>query len=128
LTTVIFVNLDAVAFSRVLRVAASEWAIVVAASLANYLVDQRQAVGLASNGLDRPTAVRCWSIPPRMGRVHLMKLLEWLARVQLAETTALADWLPLATAGLPWEPRWSWWPLRAMRQHVPPYTDCVAPV
>ena len=81
---------------------ASEWAIVVAASLANYLVEQRQAVGLASNGQDFPTDARCWLIPPRSGRVHLMKLLEWLARVQIAETTPLSDWLPIATAGLPW--------------------------
>jgi uncharacterized protein (DUF58 family) len=102
LTTVIFVNLDMTAYSRQLQLAAGEWAIVVAASLANYLVGERQSVGLASNGQDRLTAARCWSIPPRPGRVHLMKLLEWLARVQLAETTALADWLPLATAGLPW--------------------------
>jgi hypothetical protein len=31
-----------------------------------------------------------------------MKLLEWLARVQLTETTPLSEWLPIATAGLPW--------------------------
>lgn len=102
LTTVIFLDLNLAAYSRHLRVSASEWAIVVAASLANYLAGQRQAVGLASNGLDHPTNARCWSIPPRPGRTHLMRLLEGLARVQLAETTALADWLPSATAGLPW--------------------------
>jgi uncharacterized protein (DUF58 family) len=102
LTTVIFLDLNMAAYSRQLRVNASEWAIVVAASLANYLVGQRQAVGLASNGLDRPTNVRCWTIPPRPGRAHLMRLLEWLARVELAETTTLADWLPGAAAGLPW--------------------------
>jgi uncharacterized protein (DUF58 family) len=102
LTTVIFLDFNVAAYSRHMRVNASEWAVVVAASLANYLVDQRQAVGLASNGLDRPTDVRCWTIPPRPGRPHLMRLLEWLARVELAETTALADWLPSAAAGLPW--------------------------
>jgi uncharacterized protein (DUF58 family) len=102
LTAVIFLDLRESAYSRQLRVAASEWAIVVAASLANYLVGQRQAVGLASNGLDRPTDASCWFIPPRPGRAQLMKLLEWLARVQRAETTTLADWLPNATAGLSW--------------------------
>ena len=102
LTAVIFVDLNVAAYSRQLQVAASEWAIVVAASLANYLVGQRQVVGLASNGQDRPTEARCWMIPPRPGRVHLMKLLEWLARVQLTETTSLPDWLPIVTAGLPW--------------------------
>ncbi len=102
LTTVIFVDLNVAAYSRQLRVVASEWAIVVAASLANYLVGQRQAVGLASNGQDLPSDARCWLIPPRPGRVHLMKLLEWLARVQLTETTPLSDWLPIVTAGLSW--------------------------
>ncbi len=31
-----------------------------------------------------------------------MKLLEWLARVQPAETVPLAEWLTTAAAGLPW--------------------------
>ncbi len=102
LTTVIFVDLNASAYTRSWRVAASEWGIVVAASLASYLVGERQAVGVASNGLDVPTGERCWRIPPRPGRAHLMRVLEALARAGLAETTPLADWLPLAVAGLPW--------------------------
>ncbi len=102
MTTVIFVDLNASAYTRSWRVAASEWGIVVAASLASYLVGERQAVGVASNGLDVPTGERCWRIPPRPGRAHLMRVLEALARAGLAETTPLADWLPLAVAGLPW--------------------------
>lgn len=103
LTSVIFLDLNGENYSRHLRGMASEWGIVVAASLASHLtVEQRQVVGLASNGLDAPSGVRCWTIPPRPGRTHLMKLLEWLARVQLAETTPLAEWLPTATADLPW--------------------------
>ena len=57
LTTVIFISLSVAAYSRQLRVAASEWAIVVAASLANYLVGQRRAVGLASNSHDCSTTL-----------------------------------------------------------------------
>lgn len=102
LTTVIFLDLNAATYTRQLRTSASEWAIVVAASLANYLVGQRQAVGLACNGVDPLTDNRGWMIPPRPGRTHLMKLLEWLARVQLGETTPLADWLPSAAVGLTW--------------------------
>jgi len=102
LGSVIFLNLHAPTYSRPIRHNASEWAIVLAASLANYLVDQRQAVGLACNGIDAPTETACWYIAPRPGRTHLMKLLEWLARVQLAETTPLADWLPTAVQDLPW--------------------------
>ncbi len=102
LTTVIFVDLNAESYARQQRIAASEWGIVVAASLASYLATQRQAVGLGSNGTDPLTGGRCWSIPPRPGRVHLMKVLEHLARVDLAETTPLAEWLPVATAELTW--------------------------
>jgi len=102
LTTVIFVDLNTAAYTRSWRVVASEWGIVVAASLASYLVGERQAVGVASNGLDVPTGERCWRIPPRPGRAHLMRVLEALARAGLAETVPLADWLPLAVAGLPW--------------------------
>ncbi|MGQ9767886.1 MAG: DUF58 domain-containing protein [Anaerolineae bacterium] len=102
LTSVIFVDLNSAAYSRSWRVAASEWGIVVAASLASYLVGERQAVGVASNGLDVPTGERCWRIPPRPGRAHLMRVLEALACAGLTETIPLADWLSSAVAGLPW--------------------------
>jgi hypothetical protein len=80
----------------------SEWAIVVAASLAHYLTERRQAVGLASNGRDSVSHTAQWSIPPRPGRPHLMKLLEWLARVEMIETVPLAEWLPTAVHNLAW--------------------------
>lgn len=102
LTTVIFLDLNRAAYARALQASASEWAVVVAASLANGLVARRQAVGLASNGADPASGATCWRLLPRPGRGHLMKLLEWLARVQLAEAEALADWLPGAAADLPW--------------------------
>ena len=102
LTTVIFLDLNAAAYARQLKISATEWAIVVAASLASYLVGQRQAVGLASNGVDPLTGSLGWIIPARPGRTHLMKLLEWLARVQQVEATPLADWLPTAAVGLAW--------------------------
>jgi uncharacterized protein (DUF58 family) len=102
LTSAVFLDLCAGAYSRHLRYSAPEWAIVVAASLANYLIEQRQDVGLASNGRDALTDATCWTIAPRRGRTHLMKLLEWLARVQLADTRPLVDWLPQATVDLAW--------------------------
>lgn len=102
LATVIFLDLNASAFTPQLRYNASEWAIVVAASLANHLVEQRQAVGLGSNGCDPLSNMTRWTIPPRLGRIHLMKLLEWLARVQTADTQALAEWLPTAAMDLSW--------------------------
>ncbi len=102
LSSSIFLDLNARAYTHQMRYSASEWAIVVAASLANYLVAQRQAVGVGCNGADPLTDACRWVIPPRPGRVHLMKLLEWLARAQLAELPALAEWLPTAALGLSW--------------------------
>ncbi|MBM4456868.1 MAG: DUF58 domain-containing protein [Chloroflexi bacterium] len=102
LTSLIVLEMNTESFGRQTRVSASEWGIVVAASLANHLVGQRQAVGLACNGLDALTGAACWTISPRPGRVHLMRLLEWLARVQTTETPPLADWLPAATVDLAW--------------------------
>lgn len=102
LNSVVFLDLNVGTYTPQLRYSASEWGIVVAASLANYLADQRQAVGLGCNGLDPLTATSRWVIPPRLGRVHLMKLLEWLARVQTAESTPLAEWLPTAALHLSW--------------------------
>lgn len=102
LTSMIFLELSARAYTTQLRYAASEWGIVVAASLASYLSEQRQAVGLGCNGTDTLSGADRWLIPPRPGRVHLMKLLEWLARVQTADLAPLADWLPTAALGLGW--------------------------
>jgi uncharacterized protein (DUF58 family) len=102
LATSIIVDLHMPAYSRSYRYSGTEWAIVVAASLANYLIEQRQDVGLGSNGHDELTNTTCWSIPPRSGRNHLMKLLEWLARVQAGETRPLPDWLPQAAVSLAW--------------------------
>jgi uncharacterized protein (DUF58 family) len=102
LTSVIYLNLNTAEYTRQLRTQASEWAIVVAASLAEYLVSQRQAVGLACNGTDPLIGTAQWIIPTRPGRGHLMKLLERLARVQAAETAPFVNWLPSATVGLAW--------------------------
>jgi uncharacterized protein (DUF58 family) len=102
LTSMIFLDLNARAYTSQLRFTASEWAIVVAASLANTLVDQRQAVGLGCNGADPLSGITRWTIPPRPGRLHLMKLLEWLARVETVDLAPLADWLPTAALGLGW--------------------------
>jgi uncharacterized protein (DUF58 family) len=103
LASVIFLNLRVNEYSRQLRTQASEWAIVAAASLANYLVGQRQPVGLASNGIDAFSGAQDWLIPPRAGRPHLMKLLESLARVQAREIeTTFAKWLPTAALDLAW--------------------------
>lgn len=102
LATLICLDLNAPSYSRHLRTSSTEWAIVVAASLATYLVGQRQEVGVGSNGRDALTGQAAWAIRPRPGRVHLMKSLEWLARVQASEEPGFAGWLPSATVDLAW--------------------------
>lgn len=125
LETAILLNLDQAAYERKALTLTVEWAIEVAASLATHLTEQRQAVGLMSNGVDplRPQpgtdtpefdaqsgrlllaenqVTTATPIPPRRGREHLMKILEMLARVETRPTIPFADWLPSATVGLSW--------------------------
>jgi uncharacterized protein (DUF58 family) len=52
LETLLLLNLNSSEYSRQSRYDGPEWAIVIAASLAAHLVEKRQAVGLAANGLD----------------------------------------------------------------------------
>lgn len=84
-------------------VGSSEWAIIVAASVANYVVDQRQPVGMVTNGLDAPTEEMTMPIPVRQGQGHLSAILTALARVQMHEVDqSLAEWLPRQIAELEW--------------------------
>jgi len=87
LETVLFLNLNTEDYHHKFRYDATELAIVVAASLANWVVAQKQSVGLVVNGLDPlTTSAARPALPVRKGRAHLMRLLETLARVQLANT------------------------------------------
>ena len=102
LASAIFLDLRSAGYSRHILYNSTEWAIVVAASVATYLSEERQEVGLGSNGRDTVTGVTGWTIDPRPGRAHLMKLLEWLARVEAGDTETLAAWLPRASVRLTW--------------------------
>jgi uncharacterized protein (DUF58 family) len=123
LETFIFLNLNQADYERRRALDSSERAIVVAASIANWVIGQRQAVGLATNGLDPledEAATRgqgdtgtistsrhlrapvSSSILPRKGRAHLMRLLDVLARVELADTFAFDELLRRETVRLPW--------------------------
>ncbi len=96
-------NLNAEDYERHSRIDASELAIVVSASLANWIIRKKQSVGLFTNGIEpilrdtvkSPGHVRelpyqnPLPIPPRRGQSHLMNILEVLAHVQVAETYPL---------------------------------------
>ncbi len=81
----------------------SEWAIVIAASLANYVVQQRQPLGFVTNGFDALLNAPAGVLPQHTGHEHLMQALSLLARIQLNDNTEpLAAWLPAHTARLSW--------------------------
>jgi hypothetical protein len=113
LESMIFLNLHADEYERQRRYGASEWAIVVAASVATYLEIRRQAVGLAVHGVDSvventnetlsTAARRPMIVPARPGRPHLMKVLEMLARSELLEASEpFVAWAQRTAAPLSW--------------------------
>jgi uncharacterized protein (DUF58 family) len=86
------------------RYAATELAIVVAASLAHHVaVQDRLPIGLVTEALD-PLAGRqtFFLLPPQRERVYLMQVLEVLARAQIAERIPLGKLLRRGCAELPW--------------------------
>lgn len=103
LETAIFLNLNTPEYPYRTRTDAVELAIVVAASLANWIVSRRQAVGLYTHGVDplgengRPQIV-----PPHRGRGHLMRVLDVLARIQGAETQSFTELLQAYAVHLSW--------------------------
>jgi uncharacterized protein (DUF58 family) len=109
LTTMLALNMNAAEYDQHTWRDATELAIIIAASLANWVVSQKQTVGLLTNGLDplareeaadNPQSFR--PLPPRKGRAQLTRLLEALARLQAAETEPLAALLSRESAALPW--------------------------
>lgn len=139
LETLLLLNLNPIEYSRQSRYDGPEWAIVIAASIAVYLAEARQAVGLTTNGIDplatskafgsfsfeedtgrlqlsgqtpqdnpsdienrRPERTQPWHIPPKPGRVHLMKVLERLARIEAQDSRPFSDWIPRACTRLNW--------------------------
>jgi uncharacterized protein (DUF58 family) len=105
LETVIALNLHDDGYDRRSRFDDTELAVVVAASVANYIINLKQTVGLLTNAKDAtaPQTASAISIPSRKGRSHLIRLLETLARVQSSErTTPFHELLQNQFAQLSW--------------------------
>lgn len=128
LETAVLLNLHTGDYTFGNRQDLAEWAIEVAASLAAHLVNQRQGVGLITNGIDplasqqhgfdeatgrllrpsheliqaNPKAFIPAAIPPRNGRPHLIKILERLARIEAEETVSFQEWASTACLHLNW--------------------------
>jgi uncharacterized protein (DUF58 family) len=92
LESVLLLNLHDGDYERHNRGYTAEWAIVVAASLASHLVNQRQAIGLLSNGADplRAAGAKGSEFDDTSGRL--------LYRRNRAESTPVsaANWMPQA--------------------------------
>jgi uncharacterized protein (DUF58 family) len=107
LETAILLNLDREDYPLRERRTATERGIVIAASLANHLIEKRQAVGLATNGRDPLAEAPVVSpfLPLRKGRAHLMHVLDLLARVEAVSDGDCQPFLELVnrkSLGLPW--------------------------
>jgi uncharacterized protein (DUF58 family) len=103
LETAIFLNLHSPEYDPRYRIDSQELAIVIAASLASWIVGHRQTVGLVTNGVAQlDTSQYARPLPPRKGRGHLIHVLEILARLQPAETIPIADLIRYESLHLAW--------------------------
>lgn len=101
--TVIAIDMDSGSYGTHGVVSHSEWAVVIAASLASHLSERQQGVGLRTNGLDALTAEPMQVLPTAPGRAHLTALLERLARVQVTSADEdFVSWLGTHSYDLPW--------------------------
>jgi uncharacterized protein (DUF58 family) len=109
LATVIFLDLDGPSYHYRTRIDATELAIVIAASVSNWITNKGQTVGFFTNGED-PLAAdgQAQFLPPRRGKGHLMRVLETLARIQTIDSAAigkggnLAEQIQNQRVHLPW--------------------------
>jgi uncharacterized protein (DUF58 family) len=103
LETILFLNLNSNEYHYKSRYSATELSISVAASLASWIVTQKQSVGLVTNGKDPLSPQpKTQVIPSHKGRAHLMRLLEILARVEAVESIPLSQLLHEQRFGLSW--------------------------
>jgi uncharacterized protein (DUF58 family) len=114
LQTSIFINLNSAEYPLHTRFDGSELAIVIAASIANWVAGHKQTVGLCTNGLDPLVALKSGNsdpqkelpmatpVPSRKGQSHLMRILDLLARVRADESISFNELLRRETIHLSW--------------------------
>lgn len=108
LDTVVVLNMHDEGYDRRTRFDDTELAVVVAASIANYVTSLKQSVGLLTNAKDAvlPSSSKDHAplfVPSRKGQRHLIRILETLARVQSSEhAVPFLDLIQNQIAQLPW--------------------------
>jgi uncharacterized protein (DUF58 family) len=99
----IFLNLNNQEYDSKTRYAITELAIVVAASISNWIISKRQSVGLIANGIDPLSETgKPQSLPAHKGRSHLLRILEVLARLQSGEIDPLVTLIRQSSPQLSW--------------------------
>jgi uncharacterized protein (DUF58 family) len=103
LETFIVLNLNAEDYYYRSLIDSTELAIVIAASISNWIAGKKQMVGMMVNGHD-PLAEdgKPQSIPPRKGKRHVMRLLETLARIETVNDSALVPLIQQQRYQLAW--------------------------
>lgn len=102
LETLLCLNLNEDEYTFRQRIDSMELAIVITASLAGWITQKRQTVGLLVNGLDLPSGQPPRPLPARKGNAHLTRLLETLARSGPIRQSPFLPLLQRQRAQLPW--------------------------
>lgn len=103
LNTVVYLDLNRASYQDRNRFHAMEFAIVVAASVANWVTERKQAVGFVSNGRDLlAPQMMLHRVEAQKGHAHLMNVLELLARIDAADGLRLVDMLQQSAGRLSW--------------------------
>jgi uncharacterized protein (DUF58 family) len=103
LETFVVLNLNVEDYFYHSRIDAMELAIVIAASLSNWIVGKKQLVGMMVNGRDPLSADgKPQTLSPHKGKRHMMRLLEALARVESIDGSSLAPLLQKQRYQLAW--------------------------
>jgi uncharacterized protein (DUF58 family) len=102
LETLLILDLHSQNYDYRFRIDSGELAIVIASSLATWISGKHQSVGLKINGVDTPTNREARYLPPRKGQAQLIRILETLARAEMAETASLESVIQQQRSQLSW--------------------------
>jgi uncharacterized protein (DUF58 family) len=103
LETFVVLNLNGEDYYYRSRIDSVELAIVIAASISNWIIGKKQMVGMMVNGRDPLSADgRPQPLSPRKGKRHMMRLLETLARVESIDSSPLVPMLQRQRYQLAW--------------------------
>jgi len=99
----ILLNLNSEDYDLHTRFDNTELAIVAGASIASWANQKKQAFGLSTNGRDpRMEDEKPQSFLPHKGTIHLMSILDILARVQTTNRIPFTQLTRQSTSNLPW--------------------------